>query len=120
MVEWAGEIEREVQMNLDANGRKRLESMKRALAAGVPLVGLLSGMGCASEAVAGADGMMGVLMPNQMQEERRVMGKIPPRVIKSPKQMNGKEDRAKDQNGAEMTESPEKPGMPVDGGEEAR
>ena len=37
-------------MKLDADGKKRLEAMKKALAAGVPLAGLLAGAaGCATE-----------------------------------------------------------------------
>lgn len=113
-------------MNLDANGRKRLESMKRALAAGVPLAGLLAGMVCASEAVAWEYRTMGAPLPNQMQEERRamgerrVMGKIPPRVIEASRSMDGDEDRGKDPNGEGTKESTEKNGMPGGEGEASR
>lgn len=125
VVEWARQMEREAQMNLDANGRKRLAAMKRALAAGAPLAGLLAGMVCASEAVAGEYRTMGEPMPKRMQEERRlmgdrVMGKVPPRVIEAHQSRDGDEDCGKDPNGAGTQESPEKPGMPDGEGEAAR
>ena len=126
MVEWVRQMEREAQMNLDANGRKRLAAMKRALAAGAPLAGLLAGMVCVSEAVAGEYRTMGEPMPKRMQEERRVMGEqrvmgmVPPRVIEVSQPRNGEEERGNDPNGAGTPEPPEKPGMSGGGGEVSR
>lgn len=126
VVEWARQMEREAQMNLDANGQKRLAAMKRALASGAPLAGLLAGMVCASEGGAWEYRTMGAPMPKQMQEERRameerrVMGKVPPRVIEAHQSRDGDEDCGKDPNGAGTEESPGKPGMPDGEGEAAR
>lgn len=114
MVEWAGELEREVRMNVDANGRKRLEVMKKALAAGVPLAGLLAGMACATEAVAG-DGFRtaGIPMLPPRLEERRVMEKMPPRAARMD------EGRAKAPKRTETPEAAEKPELPAGEGEKA-
>ena len=103
-----------MRMKVDANGRKRLEAMKKALAAGVPLAGLLAGMACATEAVAG-DGFRTAGMPMlpPRLEERRVMGKIPPRTAMVD------EGRAKDPKGTETPEAVEKPELPVGEAEKA-
>ncbi len=112
-----GEMEREVQMNVDANGRKRLEAMKRALAAGVPLAGLLAGMACATEAVAG-DGFR--TMGKPMPVERRIMGVLAPsEAVVRPKTMEEEEERAKDPKGAEIPGGAEKQEQSAGEGEEA-
>ena len=49
-------------MKLDADGKNRLEAMKKALAAGLPLAGLLVGMS-ATEAGAVPGGMLGAPIP---------------------------------------------------------
>lgn len=60
-------------MRLNADGKNRLEAMKRALAAGLPLAGLLAGtvlVGAATEAAAVPGQMLGAPMP--LSEVRRV------------------------------------------------
>lgn len=110
MVEWGPQKESEVRMKVDANGRKRLEAMKKALAAGVPLAGLLAGMACATEAVAGNEiRTMGAPMPLSLSQERRGMGQRPPGAAM------GDEGRAKDPKGTETPEGAEKPEIPANG-----
>ena len=111
-------MEREVKMNVDANGRKRLEAMKKALAAGVPLAGLLAGMACATdEAVAGNEfRTMGEPMP----VEWRVRGRpVPNVIVVHPETMEGEEGWAKDPKGAEIPEGAEKQEQSAGEGEEA-
>lgn len=49
-------------MRLNADGKNRLEAMKKALAAGLPLAGLLAGMP-ATEVRAAPGGMLGAPIP---------------------------------------------------------
>lgn len=66
-------------MNLDPEGKKRLESMKKTLAAGLPLAGLLAAaatvgtaaQGCSSGAVMGK-------MPAPPPEEQRALDRDTP------------------------------------------
>lgn len=60
-------------MRLNADGKNRLEAMKKALAAGLPLAGLLAGtvlVGAATEAAAVPGQMLGAPLPRP--EVRRV------------------------------------------------
>jgi hypothetical protein len=60
-------------MRLNADGKNRLEAMKKALAAGLPLAGLLAGtvlVGAATEAAAVPGQMLGAPIPRS--EVRRV------------------------------------------------
>ena len=58
-------------MKLNADGKNRLEAMKKALAAGLPLAGLLAGtvlVGAATEAAAVPGGMLGAPMPQEWRQ----------------------------------------------------
>jgi hypothetical protein len=120
VLERVGEMEREVKMNVDANGRKRLEAMKKALAAGVPLAGLLAGMACATDAVAGNDyRTMGAPMPTYLQKERKVEEQRPPRGYVPPNALERGEEWPRDPMGEEKPERPKRPGKPIGAEEKA-
>jgi hypothetical protein len=92
-------------MRLEAEGKARLEAMKRALAAGVPLAGLLAGAAVVGAAVQGCtDGRVMGRFPSRPPEEWSLGGDIAPLEAGT---------------GAEIPEGPEKPGIPVgEGGTE--
>ena len=82
-------------MRLDADGKKRLEAMKKALAAGLPLAGLLTGTVHVASAVAPGQ-MLGAPLPLDMRRVEppveRPVEKPAEQSVPAEKDTNGRDD----------------------------